>query len=173
MNALASHVLVGVIATLLTVFSAGAAEEAVGRLRELDSFWAEVSRTVREGDFEGYKATCHPEGVLVAGIKQFSQPLAKALERWQPEFIAAKAGKTKTSVAFRFSQRMGDATTAFEKGIFLYSSTTVADGIAKDEYIHFEVLLVKKDGWKTMMEYQKSKATKEEWDALKSSGQGQ
>jgi hypothetical protein len=29
------------------------------------------------------------------------------------------------------------------------------------------VLLVKRNGWKTMMEYQKSKATREEWEALK------
>jgi hypothetical protein len=60
---------------------------------------------------------------------------------------------------------MGDETTAHETGIFLYSST---DGGGKQEYIHFEVLLVKRDGWKTLMEYQKSKATREEWESLKS-----
>ncbi len=40
----------------------------------------------------------------------------------------------------------------------------VAD-IRKD-YIHFEALLLKRDGWKIMMEYQKSTATVEEWNAL-------
>ena len=34
---------------------------------ELDAYWAEVSRSVREGDFKGYTATTHADGVLVAG----------------------------------------------------------------------------------------------------------
>ena len=37
------------------------------------------------------------------------------------------------------------------------------------QYMHFEGFLVKKDGWKMMMEYQEAQATREEWD---SSGQG-
>ena len=35
------------------------------RLAELNNFWAEVSRTVNEGDFEGYKATYHEDAVVV------------------------------------------------------------------------------------------------------------
>ena len=35
------------------------------RLRELDAYWAEVSRAVGDGDFEGYKATCHAQGAPV------------------------------------------------------------------------------------------------------------
>ena len=34
-----------------------------------------------------------------------------------------------------------------------------------DQYIYFEALLVKKEGWKMMMEYQKSSGTAEEWTA--------
>jgi peptidyl-prolyl cis-trans isomerase A (cyclophilin A) len=141
-----------------------AAEERA-RLAELDAFWSEVSRTVREGDFEGYKATCHGEGVLVSGSKKTSQPLSKALERWKQDFADTKAGKIKANVEFRFSQRLGDETTAHETGIFLYS-TFGADGQTRKEYIHFEALLLKRGGWKTLMEYQKSKATREEWEAL-------
>lgn len=141
-----------------------AADEA--RLAELDAYWAEVSRAVGSGDFEGYQATCHPEGVLVSGSRQSSQPLAKALARWKPEFDATKTGKIKASVEFRFSKRLNDETTAHETGIFLYSSTN-ADGNTTKEYVHFEGLLVKKDRWKILMEFQKSKATPEEWDALK------
>ena len=94
-----------VFAILLAVPIAAAAEERA-RLAELDAFWSEVSRAVREGDFEGYKATCHGEGVLVTGIKQTSQPLSKALERWNQDFVNTKAGKVKASVEFRFSQRL-------------------------------------------------------------------
>ncbi len=157
---------------LLTLVTRGfAAVQAVTppsdteRLRELDAYWAEVSRAVGKGDFEGYKATCHESGVLVTGIKNTSQPLAAALVRWKPEFDDTKAGKMKASVTFRFSKRLGDADTAHETGIFFYTSESAAGKRA--EYIHLEALLIKQQGkWKTLMEYQKAKATKEEWDRL-------
>lgn len=143
------------------------AEEANGpRVAELNAFWTEVSRSVSEGDFEAYQASCHPEGVLVSGSKKTSSPLSEALVRWKKEFTATKSGAMKASVKFRFSQRLGDETTAHETGIFLYSNTG-PDGKTNQEYIHFEVLLVNKEGhWQTLMEYQKSKATQQEWDAL-------
>ena len=146
--------------------TAFAAQEEKARLVELDAYWAEVSRAVREGDFEGYKATCHEKGVLVSGTKKTSYPLSEALIRWEKDFTATKAGEIKAKVEFRFSQRFGDETTAHETGIFLYSFTD-AEGRWKQEHVHFQALLLKgKDGWKIMMEYQKSKATKAEWDAL-------
>ncbi len=136
------------------------------RLIELNAYWSEVSRAVREGDFEGYRATCHPEAVLVSGKARISYPLAKALVRWQAEFDATKAGTMKAEVVFRFSQRLGDATTAHETGIFRYSPTN-AEAETKTEFVHFQALLVKKpEGWKILMEYQKSSATEEEWKAL-------
>jgi len=145
---------------------APAADPRAARLKELDAFWAEVSRTVREGDFEGYSATCHPTGVLVSGIKKMSQPLAKALARWRQDFTDTRSGKVKGRVAFRFAQRLGDDTTAHETGIFCYTSTD-AQGQVRQEYIHFEELLVKNGRWQGLMEYQKSRATRAEWEALK------
>lgn len=143
------------------------AEDAKGpKIKELTAFWAEVSRSVHEGDFEAYVATCHPEGVLVSGVKKSSSPLSVALVRWKEEFTATKAGEMKANVEFRFSQRLGDEATAHETGIFLYSGVA-PDGKKIEEYIHFEVLLIKTDGhWKTLMEYQKSKATRQEWETL-------
>jgi hypothetical protein len=142
------------------------AEDEV-RLKALDAYWAEVSRSVREGDFKGYSATCHAEGVLVSGVKRSSQPLTEALAKWKKGFEDTKSGKIKASVEFRFSQRFGSSTTAHETGIFLYS-TVDGDGKRSDEFIHFQGLLVKKKGeWKILMEYQKSKATLKEWQALK------
>lgn len=136
------------------------------RLAELDAYWAEVSKAVGTGDFAGYKATCHPEGILVSGTRGYSQPLAKALARWEPEFAATKSGQVTSSVRFRFSKRLNDETTAHETGIFLYS-TTDGDGKTTREYIHFEGLLLKTERWRIVMEFQKSQASKEEWDALK------
>lgn len=149
---------------LLLLAQDAAPEQA--RLKQLDAYWKEVSRAVAAGDFAAYEATCHPDGVLVAGTKKTSSPLADALKRWKKEFDATKSGAMKASVEFKFSQRLGDATTAHETGIFLYSATG-ADGKETREYIHFEGLLLKRDGrWKIVMEYQKSKATRAEFEAL-------
>lgn len=136
------------------------------RLQELDAYWAEVSRAVKAGDFEGYKATCHDEGVLVSGVNSKSQPLSEALAGWKDGFAVTKAGENQASVEFRFSQRLGDSTTAHETGIFLYA-TVAADGERNEQPIHFEGLLVKREGkWLILMEYQKSVASQEEWRAL-------
>ena len=136
------------------------------RIKELNAYWAEVSRAVKAGDFEGYKATCHPDGVLISGKKKTSYLLAKALEIWKPGINATKAGKVKAAVEFRFSKRWGDARTAHEIGMFRYQHVD-EKGVAKTEYIHLEALLVKKDRWLILMENQKSEGTKEEWENLK------
>ncbi len=139
------------------------------RLAELDIFWAEVSRTVHEGDYEGYKATYHEDAVVVftTGENKASVSIAKALENWKQDFIDTKAGKTQNSVEFRFSQRVGDENTAHETGIFGFQSNDGTSSAKPKQFIHFNALLVKKDNaWLLVMEYQKSKATKEEWELL-------
>jgi len=132
----------------------------------LDAFWAEIARTVTEGDFEAYRASYHEDAVLVSGLAKTSQPVSQALPEWEQGFVDTRAGNKEVSLEFRFTQRFSDATTAHETGIFLYS-TTGADGERENTYIHFEALLVKQGNWKTMMEYQKSPATAEEWDAAR------
>lgn len=152
----------------LVAHTVAAEEKQQGKLRDLDAFWAEVSRSVNEGDFEGYAATCHPRGVLVSEAKQTSYPLTKALAGWKQGFEDTKAGKMKASVEFRFSHRIGDDTTAHETGIFRYA--TIDDtGKETPALIHFAALLVKSKGhWLVLMEHQKTEATEKEWDALKS-----
>lgn len=142
------------------------ADENDNRLAALDAYWKQVSRAVESGDFKGYQATCHPEGVLVSGTKKTSYPLSTALAKWKEGFDDTKAGKIKPTVQFRFSQRLGDETTAHETGMFLYAVKT-GDEVSV-EPIHFQALLVKRKGeWKILMEYQKSKGTIEEWNQLK------
>lgn len=160
-----------ILATIVFSFSlcfspAIADESEAQRLAALDAYWAEVSRSVREGDFVAYKNTIHPEAVLVSGSQKTSYPLSQALARWEKEFDDTRDGSRTSNVTFRFSHRYGDATTAHEAGIFLYQFKQ-GDEPLKNEYVHFEALLVKKpDGWKIFMEYQKAPATKNEWDAL-------
>ena len=102
---------------------------------------------------------------MVTDINDKSYPIADALARWKKDIDDTRAGLRKSSVEFRFSKRIGDSTTAHESGIFHYSYEE--EGERGCDYIHFEALLIKENGWKMMMEYQKSKATKEEWDLLK------
>ena len=158
--------LVGIPLIMSLIATSAPADEASDRLAELDAYWAEVSRSVKEGDFKAYAAGCHPEAVLVTGTKKTSYPLGKALARWKKEFDDTKDGTRDSSVTFRFSQRLGDETTAHETGIFLYSFKQ-GDGEIQNEYVHLEALLVKKgDEWKILMEYQKAPATEAEWKAL-------
>jgi ketosteroid isomerase-like protein len=103
-------------------------------------------------------------------VEPLHQPLAVALARWQQDFTDTREGRVKAGVSFRFAQRLGDATTAHETGIFRYVSQK-AGGQPLEEFIHLEALLVKQaDGWKILMEYQIGPATKTEWDALPALG---
>lgn len=157
-----------IFAALFLVGQSTLADELPTAKPELDAFWAEVSRSVGAGDFAGYAATCHPQGVLVSQKKQASYPLDKALAGWKQGFLDTKAGKMKAGVDFRFSKRLGDETTAHETGIFRYF--TIDDsGQETAALIHFTALLIKSDGrWRVLMEHQKHEATEREWNALKS-----
>ncbi|WP_430905349.1 hypothetical protein, partial [Maribacter flavus] len=66
------------------------------RIADLDTFWAEVSSTVREGDFEGYKATYHEDALVVFTTREnkSSISITKELSNWKQDFIDTKAGKT-------------------------------------------------------------------------------
>ncbi|MFT4565886.1 MAG: ketosteroid isomerase-like protein [Saprospiraceae bacterium] len=139
------------------------------RLAELDRFWTELARTVSEGDFEGYKAAYHEDAVVVfaSGKRKVSVPITKALASWKQGFNDTKTGKTQGSVEFRFSQRIGDETTAHETGVFMYKSNESNGKVIAKRFMHFEMLFVKHENyWKALMEYQKSDATEEEWESL-------
>lgn len=154
-----------VVFSSLSGFAQSVNSDENPRLKALNAYWAEVSRAVNEGDYEAYVNTCHTKGVLVLGIGQKAYPLSDALKRWKSDFVDTKSGMRQSSVEFRFRQRLGDKNTAHETGIFRY--TFKQDGEVKTDYIDFEALLIKDGAWKIMMEYQKSRTTKEEWDKLK------
>ena len=139
---------------------------AGGPRAELDAFWATVSQAVAVGDFATYAACCHPDGVLVSEAKGLSQPFAAAFERWKPEFADTRAGRMAATVEFRFTRRLGDATSAHETGIFRYTSK-IPGAAARIEHVPFEALIVKRDGrWLMLMELQKAHVNAAEWDAL-------
>ena len=131
---------------------------------ELDDYWAEVARTVEEGDFEGYSRLYHPDAVLVNLQSGTSYPIEQALAGWEQGFLDTRDGKAQASVTFRFTERLHDETTAHETGIFRYTLKP-EDGNQTVTTVHFEGLLVRKGGdWLMVMEYQKQPATDEEWE---------
>ena len=144
-------------------------KSAQKRIKELNQFYDILSKTVKEGDYEGYSNLYHSDAIVVftAGEDKKSVPVIKALNKWKSGFEDTKSGKVKAQVEFRFSQRVGDETTAHETGIFHYQSYNKAGEVISNYYGHLDMLLVKLDNqWKMIMEHQISDATPEEWDAL-------
>ena len=139
------------------------------RIAELDRYWKQLNKTVIEGDFEGYKNCFHEDAVIVfaSGKNKTTVPINTALEGWKDGFKKTKEGKIKVNVEFRFSQRIGNETTAHETGIFIFTSTDIIGEKSNKSIIPFEMLLVKRNGrWYGLMEYQKPFASQQEWDAL-------
>lgn len=140
------------------------------RIAELDRYWERLNKTVIEGDLEGNKDCFHKDAVVIfaSGARKISVPIASALAAWKESFKMTKEGKTKVDIELRFSQRIGDATTAYETGMFIYRTTDTATKVSNEYITPFEMLLVKRNNkWYAMMEHQKPLATQEEWDALK------
>ena len=134
---------------------------------ELDGYWAEVARTVEEGDFQGYARLYHPDAVLVSLGSGTSYAIGQALAGWEQGFLDTREGRAEASVTFRFKQRLHDEATAHETGIFRYTLKP-KDGNETVAMFHFEGLLVRRgEGWLMVMEYQKQPATEAEWGALK------
>ena len=132
----------------------------------LNAFWIEAERQVREGDFEAYSNSFHPNAILVNGISKNSIPIKEALDRWEKGFEDTRQRQMKASVEFRFSETVFGTSSAYQKGIFHYTSEYIGQSPVS-VFIHFEVLLTKSNSiWEILMEYQKDYATKEDWNRL-------
>jgi len=139
------------------------------RLVELDRYWDAYVQAVKEGDFEGLKELYHNDAVLVkaASVIQTSIPIDMALAEWKEGLDNTKKRKQIDEVEFRFSQRIGNETTAHETGIFMFTTMNNKSKVKLKYPVHFEMLMIRGiDGWYALMEHQKSDATQEEWDAL-------
>lgn len=155
-----ANVLATVLFTALTALPAAGQTEV-----ELDAYWAELARTVADGDFDGYAAGYHDDAVLVSLGSGTSYPISEALAGWKEGFDDTVAGRASAGVEFRFTQRLSDATTAHETGMFRYFIGSPGEE-PQVALFHFEGLLVKQEGgWKMIMEYQKEPATEAEWEA--------
>ena len=134
---------------------------------QLDAAWGKLKTTVSNGDFRSFKSVYHRDAILVNGISKKSYPIKDAFAGWEQGFEDTKSGIISAHVDVKFSQRLTDKTSAHETGIFHYY-TIDKEGKQNDSYIHFESLWIKKNiKWFMMMEYQKSRTDKVEWDEFK------
>lgn len=139
------------------------------RIKELNTYWTQLAKTVKDGDFKGYGDMYHSDAIVVfaTGKNKSSMPISGALAGWKKGFDETKAGNRNDTVEFRFSQRIGNDTTAHESGIFRFTTRDKDKKITGTFIVHFEMLLIKKDGkWLGLMEYQKTTATEDEWSSL-------
>ena len=142
------------------------AQETIVAL-ELDSAWQKLKKTISKGDFRSFKSVYHRDAIFVNGISKKSYPIKNAFEGWKQGFDDTKSGIISAHLDVRFSQRLYDNFSAHETGIFHYY-TINKEGKQSDSYVHFESLWVKKNNkWLMIMEYQKSRTDKDEWDVLK------
>ena len=134
--------------------------------QEIDiQVWQVISQSVIDRDIVAMGSTYHPDAVVVNAKE--TAPISSTLIRWGKGMEKELQEGSSARVSFRFSQRMINASSAFEEGIFKYVSIN-SEGIESAAYMEFEVLLVKKDGrWLTLMEHQLAETDQAAWDALK------
>ncbi len=152
---------------LVLALTAPAAAQTDSIIAELDAFWAEVSRTVAEGDDVGVKATYHPDAVWVRGDPAQISAMPRS-EEGSAGSARTRAGEQAPGVAFRFSSRLHDSTTAHEVGM-VHFWNDVGDEPRRHNYGLLDSYLVKKDGrWMILVEIQRWNLPEADWQALAS-----
>lgn len=151
---------------VLATGSAGASQApSSSSTQELDrEIWSVLRATVAADDIAGMGAVYLPHAVLVS--PKATTPIKETLERWGRDMVAAKAKGNRATVEFRFTQRLDNATTAFDSGLFKYT-VIEKSGARTDNYYPFEILLAKVNGhWRILMERQFAEVSQAEWDKL-------
>ena len=129
-----------------------------------NDIWEVISQSVANRDIVAMGSAYHPDAVVVNAEK--TAPIASTLIRWGEGMQREIETGASANVAFRFSKRMDNTSSAFETGIFNYSSTN-SSGEQSSIYVNFESLLVNKDGrWVFLMEHQLGETDKAAWEAL-------
>ena len=153
------------IFALTLILSNITAQETIVAL-ELDTAWEKLKKSISKGDFRSFKSVYHRDAIFVNGISKNTYPIKNAFEGWKQGFDDTKSGIINAHLDVRFSHRLYDNSSAHETGIFHYY-TINKYGKQSDSYIHFESLWVKKNNkWLMIMENQKSRTYKDEWNEL-------
>jgi len=126
--------------------------------------WKPVAASVANDDIAAMGKTYHPDAILV--MRSGTKRISEALAGWGKDMVTNKGKGITATVEFRFSQRQDDAETAFETGMFKYTTKDKA-GVSTPRYIRMEALLVKTGGkWRMIMEHQLEAVDEAAWNAL-------
>ena len=126
--------------------------------------WAPVAASVKNDDIVAMGKTYHPDAILV--MRSGTRRISEALAGWGRDMVTNKGKGITATVEFRFSQRQDDAETAFETGMFKYTTKDKA-GVSTPRYVRMEALLVKTAGkWQMIMERQLESVDEAAWNAL-------
>jgi len=126
--------------------------------------WKPVAASVANDDIATMGKTYHPDAILV--MRSGTKRISEALSGWGKDMVTNKGKGITATVEFRFSQRQDDAETAFETGMFKYTTKDKA-GVSTPRYIRMEALLVKTGGkWRMIMEHQLEAVDEAAWNAL-------
>jgi uncharacterized protein (TIGR02246 family) len=127
--------------------------------------WSVISATVARNDAAGMAATYHPDAVYVGANGTLL--IKTQLVKWGKDMADAQKKGDKAAVEFRWSKRQDDAETAFESGVFKYT-TLPKSGAGASRYVTFEALLEKHQGkWRMVMEHQIAPTTADVWNRMK------
>lgn len=142
----------------------GAALSAVSTAAIDRDVWMPIVESVKTDDIKLMGSTYAEHAVLVS--PRATRSIADALTGWGRDMVTNKAKGTRATVEFRFSMRQDNETTAFETGMFRYTTIDKA-GVASPGIYPFEELLAKIDGkWRVLMERQFAATTEAEWNKL-------
>ena len=126
--------------------------------------WKPVAASVANDDITAMGKTYHPDAILV--MRSGTKRISEALAGWGKDMVTNKGKGITATVEFRFSQRQDDAETAFETGMFKYTTKDKA-GVSTPRYIRMAALLVKTGGkWRMIMEHQLEAVDEAAWNAL-------
>ena len=148
---------------LITICNVAYSEQTISQ--EIDQHtWSVISQAVANADIEAMASTYHPDAVVVSAEK--TSPIKSTLVNWGEGMKKAAKDGTKASVSFRFASRIDNDSSAFETGIFKYTSID-ASGKETRMFMNFETLLVKKDNrWLYLMEHQLDESDETSWNNL-------
>ena len=135
---------------------------------QLDAFWAELGRSVMEGDLDGLRAVYHPDALDYdwEGDSYEIKLMSSSLDEQIDFHKGTKNGERRIELEWRFSSRIHNSHAAHEVGVARFTQTP-RDSVSTSYYAHVEEYLVKKGKWVSLVSNVRWNATIEEWDDLR------
>jgi ketosteroid isomerase-like protein len=123
-------------------------------LKAIDNdLWIPFAKSYSDLNAEAYIALNSKSVVRVLGDMKFIEPHESFVKSTRQMFDGLKKNKGKVAINWRFNERIHNADTASERGIYEFILTDAA-GKQRKSYSRFHVILKKESGkWKIVTDY--------------------